>query len=355
MKNYKIVMKSASNAALEASEIPDPVGDQVLVRAMYSVVSAGTERAWSMDMNNAHPTFPYYPGYCGAGTVVAVGPEARTCKVGDRVIVNWAGHQLYSIKNDWSVPTQFVNTSGTRGAKFALEQSHIVQIPEGVDTLDASFAHIASFSFNGVRKLHLEIGESCMVAGQGILGVFALQVAGLSGAVPLMVSDFSAERRERALKLGADYALNPADSDYLDQINDITHGEGVRCVVEVTGSAAALQQALQYVAWEGRVSLLGCTRVPDAPIDFYRDVHGRGVQLFGAHTLSRARLESHPYHWTQEDDYRAYLKLVANGKMKTRELISRMLHPSQCTEVFAAMAGESHTPPMGLVFDWRTL
>ena len=127
------------------------------------------------------------------------------------------------------------------------------------------------------------------------------------------------------------------------------------CVVEVTGSAAALQQALQYVAWEGRVSLLGCTRVPDAPIDFYRDVHGRGVQLFGAHTLSRARLESHPYHWTQEDDYRAYLKLVANGKMKTRELISRMLHPSQCTEVFAAMAGESHTPPMGLVFDWRTL
>lgn len=45
MKNYKIVMKSASNAALEASEIPDPVGDQVLVRAMYSVVSAGTERA----------------------------------------------------------------------------------------------------------------------------------------------------------------------------------------------------------------------------------------------------------------------------------------------------------------------
>lgn len=352
MKNYKIVMKSASNAALEASEIPDPVGDQVLIRAMYSVVSAGTERAWSMDMNNAHPTFPYTPGYCAAGEVVKVGPEVTLYKPGDRVIINWAGHQLYALKNEGAMNVTGIVTNPQ--SMHDVRKGALVRIPDNVKTLDAAFANIASFSFNGVRKLHLEVGESALIAGQGILGVFALQVAGLCGAVPLIAADFSPERRATAKKLGADYALNPGDKDYMDQIKEITGGEGVRAIVEVTGSAAALQQALEYVAWEGRISLLGCTRVPEFPTDFYRFVHGRGVQLFGAHTFSRAKLESAPYHWTQEDDYKAFLKLLANGKMQASSIISEMISPEDAHSVYQMLATDKN-PPMGLVFDWTKL
>ena len=147
MKNYQIIMESVSNATLKETETPELKPDQVLIRNFYTVVSAGTERAWSMDMPNAHSNFPYMPGYCGAGEVVKVGDAVSKVKVGDRVVVNWAGHQLYSVKDE-----------------------NLVRIPEKVSMLDAAFAHIASFSFNGVRKLHLEIGESAMVAGQGIHG-----------------------------------------------------------------------------------------------------------------------------------------------------------------------------------------
>ena len=157
-----------------------------------------------------------------------------------------------------------------------------------------------------------------------------------------------------ALKLGADYALNPGDSDYIQQVKDITEGEGVRAIVEVTGSAIALQQALEYAAWEARVSLLGCTRIPDAPIDFYRYVHCRGIQILGAHTMTRAKVESAPYHWTQEDDYRAFLKLLANGKMKASEIISEIVTPDKCHDIYA-MLGENKNPPLGIVFDWRNL
>jgi len=54
----------------------------------------------------------------------------------------------------------------------------------------------------------------------------------------------------------------------------------------VTGFAVALQQALHYTAKMGRISLLGCTRVPDCGIDFYRDVHLTGITLIGAHTAT---------------------------------------------------------------------
>ncbi len=352
MKNYRIVMESVSNAILKEFDMPELGPGDVLIRNHYTVVSAGTERAWSMDMNNAHPTFPYTPGYCGAGEVVKVGSDVSRYKVGDRVVVNWAGHALYSVK-----PEGLLNTAGivtNPSAMYNVRKDAIVRIPDNVSTLDASFANIASFSFNGVRKLHLEIGESAMIAGQGILGVFALQVAALSGAVPLIVSDFSPERRALAGKLGADYALNPGDRDYLEQIKEITGGDGVQAVVEVTGSAAALQQALEYIAWEGRISLLGCTRIPDVPIDFYKYVHTRGIQLFGAHTFSRAKLESHPYHWTQEDDYKAFLKLLANGKMKAREIISEIISPEKAHDVYRMLATEKN-PPLGIVFDWTKI
>ena len=331
MKNRAVIMESVSNASFRECALPELKPDQVLIRNFYTVVSAGTERAWSMDMPNAHSNFPYTPGYSGSGEVVKVGSDVTRVKVGDRVVVNWGGHQLYSVKPE-----------------------NLVVIPEPVSMLDAAFAHIASFSFNGVRKLHLEIGESAMVAGQGILGVFALQVALLCGAVPMIVSDFSPERRALAMKLGADYALNPGDKDYLDQIREITDGEGVRAIVEVTGSAAALQQALEYVAWEGRIALLGCTRVSDVPIDFYKYVHRRGIQLFGAHTHSRAKLESAPYHWTEQDDYRAFLKLVANGKIKASPIISEIVSPQKAHEIYRMLAEEKN-PPMGIVFDWTTL
>ena len=266
MKNYRIVMESVSNAVLKECDMPEPGPNDVVIRNHYTVVSAGTERAWSMDMNNAHPTFPYTPGYCGAGEIVKIGSDVSRYKVGDRVVVNWAGHALYSVKPEGLLNTRGIVTNPS--AMYNIRKDALVRIPDNVGTLDASFANIASFSFNGVRKLHLEIGESAMIAGQGILGVFALQVAALSGAVPLIAADFSPERRALAKKLGADYALNPGDKDYLEQIKEITGGDGVQAVVEVTGNAAALQQALEYIAWEGRISLLGCTRVSDVPIEY---------------------------------------------------------------------------------------
>lgn len=353
MKNYRIMVESPSNAVLKEFDVPELNPYDVLIRNHYTVVSAGTERAWSMDMNNAHPTFPYGPGYCGAGEVVKIGSSVSRYKVGDRVIVNWAGHSLYSIK-----PEGALNAGGllitNAQALHDVRQEALVRIPENVSMLDASFANIASFSFNGVRKLRLEIGESAMIAGQGILGVFALQVAALSGAVPMIVSDFSPERRALARKLGADYALNPGDKDYIDQIREITGGEGVRAIVEVTGNAAALQQALEYVAWEGRISLLGCTRIPDVSIDFYRYIHTRGIQLFGAHTFSRAKLESAPFHWTQEDDYKAFLKLLANGKMKASPIISEIVSPVRAHEIYEMLA-TTKNPPLGIVFDWTKI
>ena len=336
MTGSYVVFESIGKAILKTFEVTPPLADEVLLESDYTVISAGTERANLINLPNTGTDengFPFLPGYCGAGRVIAAGKDVTNLKNGDRVILAWGGHRSHTIKKAQTV--------------FKIED-------DSIDLLDAAFAHIASFSFLGVRKLKIELGESAMIAGMGILGAFAVQIASLSGAIPVVVSDFDPVRRDLALKLGAAAAFSPDEENFVEKVKAATGGRGPDAVVEVTGSARALQQALEYIAWEGRISLLGCTRVSDVPVDFYKYVHRRGISLIGAHTFTRAKQESTPGRWTEHDDYRTFLKLVAAGKLQTRPLISEIVSPEAAHAVYARLA-ETKNPPPGIIFDWNKI
>ncbi len=159
----------------------------------------------------------------------------------------------------------------------------------------------------------------------------------------------------QAAQQGALLAISDWNEEGLaEKIKELTHGKGPDAIVEVTGSAVALQQALTYVAWEGRVSLLGCTRIPDANIDFYQYVHRRGVSLIGAHTMVRPKVDSYPGYWTEADDYRTLLAFLSAGRLKVRPIISEIVSPEQAPAVYKRLAEEKH-PPLGIVFDWKRI
>lgn len=335
MKGHYIIFVAKGKAVLREYDVPELKDDEVLLESDYSAVSAGTERANLMQMPNTATTEggEWVPGYSAAGKVIAAGKDVTNLKLGDRAVIAWRGHRSHTIKKAEGV--------------LKIED-------DSIDLIDASFAHIASFPFLGVRKLNLEIGESTMIAGMGILGAFAVQIANLSGAIPVLVSDFDPARKELALKLGAAAAFSPDEEDFVEKVKAATGGEGPNTVVDVTGSAAALQQALEYIAFEGRISLLGCTRISDSPIDYYKYVHRRGISLIGAHTFCRARHESAPGRWTERDDHRTFLKFVSAGKLQVRPLISEIVSPEKASEVYGCLA-ETKNPPLGIVFDWTKI
>ena len=335
-----IVARTAGKVALETIELderklPD---DHLLVKTLYSAVSAGTECAWiSGNSNNPGQNFPFYPGYSAVGEVVRIGKDVKNFAVGDSVIVPWGGHRSYTMTPAAPVWTGAHKISDSR-----------------VILKDAALVHIASFPMLGVRKLKIQMGESVMIAGLGILGQIALQAAKYSGAVPLLGCDFSPERRDLALKLGADAVFDPQEPDFIEKVRAAANGKGISAVVEVTGKAAALKQALGYAAKMGRISLLGCTRIPDCPIDFYRDVHLPGITLIGAHTSNRPANESRPGEWSEHDDYDAILKFLASGRFDFASLIHKTLSPADCTALYDTLLNDPN-PPMGIVFDWSLL
>ena len=331
MKKKQIFFTAPRKAELWEVDVPAVGADDVQVRMEYTVVSGGTERACLLGMNNTSQKYPMSLGYCGVGHVTQIGENVRSVAVGDRVLVYHGNHASYNMR----------------------KEDEITRVDDdSIDSLDAAFVIIAAMGLGGTRKLELELGESAMVMGQGLLGIFSTQFCRLSGANPVIAADLNPERRRLALELGADYAFDPSDPDFVEKVKAVTKGRGVNGCVEVTGVSAAMKQALECASWMGRVSLLGCTRVSDCGVDYYQAVHRPGVKLIGAHNFVRPKHDSYPHHWTHHDDCRAILDMIANGRVKVAPIRSRVVKPEQAPEIFTQLADDPLFP-MGTVFDWR--
>ncbi len=331
MTGRYVVFESVGKAVLKPFEVPRPAAGEVLLENDYTVISAGTERANLMNLPNTSGGFPYHPGYSGVGRVITIGDGVENTRVGDRTLADSSGHRSHVIQK--ATDLTIVND-------------------DRIESLDAAFVVIGAMGLQGVRKLKLQLGESAMVIGLGILGVFATQFAAIDGAIPVIVSDYDEKRRDLALSLGADHAFSPEEEHLPDKIKELTYGRGADAIVEVTGVGAALQDALTYVVRQGRVSLLGCTRIPDANIDFYQYVHKPGVSLIGAHTFVRPEVDSHPGYWTARDDHRTLLAFIAARRLKVGPIISEVVSPERAPEIYTRLAEDKH-PPLGIVLDWE--
>lgn len=340
MKNKQIIFTEPNRAELLENEVADiPAEEDVRVKMIYTAVSAGTERAnligecnISGERKGCNTLFPRKLGYCGVGIIDAVGSRVNKLHIGQRVIVYFGKHSLYNI----------------------VHQDHAIPVlPKDVDDLDAALMVIAGFPAEGVRKSRLEYGESCMVVGAGILGLIAVALAKIAGAVPVIAADPNPERRKLAIEMGADIALDSLDADYVRNVKDATGGKGVNVIVEASGNSGALKSALLCCAPMARVTLLGCTRTPDV-YDLYHYVHYPGVSLIGAHNFARPKYESMPGNWTAADDYHAMLNLIHYGRLNLRPLISEIHSPEDAPEVYNRLAFDRNFP-IGVLFDWRKL
>ena len=303
----QIIFTKINKAELSDVESVALKPNQVKVKTIVSTISGGTERAnitgnptVSLESKPGDTVvFPRYSGYSASGIVVEKGEDVKTLEIGDRVAMYWSFHKTYNIVN---------------------EENAVKIENDNVSFEEAAIAHIGTFPLAAIRKTKLEIGESLMVMGLGTLGLLAVHFARAAGAVPVIAVDPVKERREKALKFGADYALDPFDEGFTQKVKEITGG-GVNVAIEVTGQGAGLNETLDCMARMGRVALLGCTRESDFNVDYYRKVHGPGITLIGAHTLARPQNDSYPGYFTTADDIKAILKLCANNRINFKDMI----------------------------------
>lgn len=338
--NRQIVFTEINKAELLDTKMVSPLANQVKVKTIFSTISNGTEKAnitgdttVSLYSIQGEPAvFPRFSGYSSSGIVVEKGEDVKGLEIGDRVAMYWSAHKEYNI----------------------IDEKNAVKIEsDNVSFEEASIAHICTFPLAAIRKTRLEIGESLMVMGLGTLGLLAVQFAHAAGAVPVIAVDPVAERREKALKFGADYALDPFEEGFEEKVKALTNG-GVNVAIEVTGQGAGLNETLDCMARFGRVALLGCTRSSNFNVDYYRKVHGPGISLIGAHTCARPDNDSYPGYFTTADDIKAVLKLCANNRINLKDMIDETHSPKECTEIYTRLVNDKNFPTI-VQFNWEGL
>lgn len=336
MKSKNIVFTEPNVAKLVEEDVAPLEANEMLVKLCVSSISSGTERAnlvgsrsVSVKTAETDAVFPRRVGYSSAGIVEQIGKSVTKFKVGDRVALQWSKHNQY----------------------MKISENNACLIDD-ISFEDAALFLIATFPLAAIRKCRLEIGESAVVMGMGILGIIALQLLKCAGAVPIVAVDPDPVKREKALKCGADYAFDPFDEDFAAKVKQVTNG-GAKVGIEVTGIGAGLDGILDCMARFGRVALLGCTRSSDFTIDYYRKVHGPGITLIGAHTHARPKTESGSGWWCEEDDMAALKNLTELGRLKLSQIIDETYSPDEATAVYERLAFNKVFPLVQ--FDWRKL
>lgn len=345
--NRNIIFTKKDTAELVERPMPEAGPGQVRVRLVRSTLSTGTERAnvtgsrvvsiW--DPPDAPVAWPRQSGYSSSGVVDAVGAGVSSVRPGDRVAMSWTLHSAY----------------------VAVPEDRVYRLPDGISFEAGALAHVATFPMAAIRKCGLELGESAIVMGQGILGQLAVMLLKCAGAAPVIAVDPVAEKRDAALRLGADFAFDPTAADFRERVLAVcpredsgiytgANASGANVAIEVTGLGAGLNGVLDVMAPMGRVALLGCTRDPDFSVDYYHKVHGRGVSLIGAHTWARPAHDSSRGFFTHRDDAQAFLRLLALGRLSVDGFVADVRPPADCGEVYARLAKGGAFPVTQ--FDW---
>jgi 2-desacetyl-2-hydroxyethyl bacteriochlorophyllide A dehydrogenase len=229
---------SPREVELRSEPLPDLGPQDVRIEAIASAISQGTEMLVFRgqvpeDLELDLPTlagsfgFPIKYGYASAGRVVETGPDVRCLNTGDAVFV------LHPHQSTYVVPAAMP-----------------VRLPSDLDPMLGIFLANIETATNIVIDAAPRLGERVAVFGQGVVGLLITQLLRLTGVSQIIAVEPVARRRELACQVGADVALD-ANDEVVGAIRDLTQGAGVDLVIEASGSAAALDQALDTLVFGG--------------------------------------------------------------------------------------------------------
>jgi threonine dehydrogenase-like Zn-dependent dehydrogenase len=203
---------------------------------------------------------PMCLGHEIAGVVDWVGAEVRDVAVGERVVVYPGNDELGRIGNGAA-------EGGLTPALLIREAARVrrlYRVPDALPLDVAALAEPLAVGMQAVERAEVKRGDRVAVFGCGPIGLFALATLVDRGIDEVVAIDPSARRRELALGLGAQAALDPASCDVWDELARL-HGTApflfgptpaTSAFIEASGAAKVVTDVLEHGRVGGRLSVV---------------------------------------------------------------------------------------------------
>jgi len=245
--------------------------------------------------------FPYLLGHEAAGLVEAVGPDVTGLQPGDFVILNWRavcgqcraclrGRPWYcfATHNARQKMTLADGTTlspalgiGAFADKTLVAAGQCTKVSPSIKPEVAGLLGCGVMAGLGavLNTGAVSRGDSVAVIGCGGVGNAAVLGARLAGARTVIAVDVDDRKLEWARQFGATHTVNSRQADPVEQIRELTEGNGADVVVEAVGRPETYEQAFYARDLAGTVVLVGVP-TPDMRLDLpLLDVFGRGGSL----------------------------------------------------------------------------
>ena len=266
-------------------EVPEPGSGEVRIRVGAAGICLSDVHLidGTLDKDTIAATGTYQRvvtlGHEVAGTVDRLGPDVpEDWKVGARVLLS-AGKRCgvcrpcrFDTGPCLRPLTRGVNFDGGWAEYAITHHQAMVPIPDDLPFEQAAIIPDAvSTPYAGlIRTGGVRQGRSVGLWGVGGLGVHAVQIAHAVGAAPIIAFDPLDAARARALRMGADVALDPADPDAARRVGELTDGSGLDVAVDLVGHPRVRSQALSMLGARGVLSVIGLHPGPLAIDDSVR-------------------------------------------------------------------------------------
>jgi (R,R)-butanediol dehydrogenase/meso-butanediol dehydrogenase/diacetyl reductase len=199
-----------------------------------------------------------------------------------------------------------------------------MRVPDSVSDEEAALTEPLNVGLSPVYEAGLKAADSVAIIGAGHIGQLTMLAAKAAGAAPVIVTDTIKSRLDKALELGADYALNVDEGDVYEQILDITQS-GADAVFICVRGADVLQQSTVAVRREGTIAIVGFPKPVELNPIYWLTKH---LRIIGCDPMGRYNAEA--------------MRLMEYKQVDCRPLVSATVPLADVQKAFDSLyAGEN--------------
>ena len=225
--------------------------DDVIIETIAGAISIGSEmpryRGNSREIQS--PDYPLMTGYESYGRITGVGKNIPEQLIGEKVLAFY-GHSTHAV----------------------LPFKDVIFAPSRIPPPTALLAILTCDVAKGIRKLNIKADERVLISGAGAIGLISIWLLKKYGIQSIHVLELNAERRDKALALGANVAVHPAEAQFWADDFEV----GIEC----SNQDSAFQILQEKMTHQGRIAVLSDGNVE--PLRLSAHFHHKELTLIGS-------------------------------------------------------------------------
>lgn len=303
-----------------------PLGPyDVLVRNKSCGVCGTDVHIYHGEAGSAEVNPPVVLGHEYSGIVEKVGAEVTLVKPGDHVALDpnmYCGKcmpcRMGKKQNCEHLFALGVNVNGGFAEYSVCPESQCFKVNDDVDFDEAAMTEPLACVIHGIDQANIKPGKVVLVIGGGTIGLLMVQMAKISGASTIILSEPIEMRRQIGVEVGADFTIDPIHEDVPTRIKELTGRDGADVIIECVGRPFAVEQAFKAAGFNCNIVLFSVptvdATVPLPLFDIYKkelhitgsminpDTHQRAVNLINGKRLQLKKLITHHYDLEHLDE-----------------------------------------------------